>query len=215
MGTWLDYSLADFLLFAPATYWRLFELMNAAIWPLTLIIPTILLAVALATAHSWRYANWGVGIAFALAWASLAHLFLGTYYAPINWAVSWITPFAWLQAILLVALVPGLRFAWPARKPQVAYGLIALAIAYPFVGILAGRPLSQAEIAGLAPDPTALLTLGLIALAQPNWRIPLLLVLPMGWMLFSAATLLAMEEPSAWVIAAALPMALWIGLRKA
>ena len=33
MSEWWTYHLSDFLLFAPRTYYRLFELYNAAIWP--------------------------------------------------------------------------------------------------------------------------------------------------------------------------------------
>ena len=33
MSEWWTYSLSDFLLFSPRTYYRLFELYNAAIWP--------------------------------------------------------------------------------------------------------------------------------------------------------------------------------------
>ena len=33
MSEWWTYSLSDFLLFSPRTYYRLFELYNLAIWP--------------------------------------------------------------------------------------------------------------------------------------------------------------------------------------
>src|SRR5262245_40135328 len=33
MSEWWTYSLSDFLLFSPRTYYRLFELYNAQIWP--------------------------------------------------------------------------------------------------------------------------------------------------------------------------------------
>ena len=33
MAEWWTYSLSDFLLFAPRTYYRLFELTNEALWP--------------------------------------------------------------------------------------------------------------------------------------------------------------------------------------
>jgi hypothetical protein len=36
MSEWWTYRLSDFLLFAPNTYYRLFELYNDAIWPLQL-----------------------------------------------------------------------------------------------------------------------------------------------------------------------------------
>ena len=33
MSEWLSYRPSDFLMFAPRTYWRLFELHNGAWWP--------------------------------------------------------------------------------------------------------------------------------------------------------------------------------------
>src|SRR5205807_4521090 len=33
MSEWWTYSLSDFLLFSPRTYYRLFELYNLALWP--------------------------------------------------------------------------------------------------------------------------------------------------------------------------------------
>ena len=33
MSEWWTYSLSDFLLFSPRTYYRLFELYNREIWP--------------------------------------------------------------------------------------------------------------------------------------------------------------------------------------
>src|SRR5262245_33918588 len=37
MPEWWTYSLSDFLLFSPRIYYRLFELYNAAIWPLQIL----------------------------------------------------------------------------------------------------------------------------------------------------------------------------------
>ena len=33
MSEWWTYELSDFLMFAPATYWRLVELYNRGLWP--------------------------------------------------------------------------------------------------------------------------------------------------------------------------------------
>lgn len=46
MSEWWTYSLRDFLLFSPHTYYRLFELYNQALWPLHL------LALAIGCSHS-------------------------------------------------------------------------------------------------------------------------------------------------------------------
>ncbi len=37
MSEWWTYRPEDFLLFSPRVYWRMFELHNAALWPLHLV----------------------------------------------------------------------------------------------------------------------------------------------------------------------------------
>ncbi len=67
---------------------------------------------------------------------------------------------------------------------------------YPLVAFFSGRPLGQAEVFGLTPDPTALATLGLLLGAKraPWW----LWIMPAGWCLFSAMTLWALHAPEAF-----------------
>ncbi len=45
MSEWWTYSLSDFLLFSPRTYYRLSELYNIAIWPAQIVM--LALGVAL------------------------------------------------------------------------------------------------------------------------------------------------------------------------
>ena len=66
---------------------------------------------------------------------------------------------------------------------------------------LVGRPWRQAEVFGLAPDPTALATLGLLLLLLPSrcsrwllWPIPLL------WCSISGMTLATMGAREAWLM---------------
>jgi hypothetical protein len=65
---------------------------------------------------------------------------------------------------------------------------------FPLLGPLLGRSWSQAEIFGIAPDPTAVATLGILLFsgARPLWW---LFPLPVVWCLVSGATLWAMEAP--------------------
>jgi hypothetical protein len=202
----MSYSLADFLLFSPETYWRQFELMNSALWPAAAMIPTVLIGVAVLGVLGWRRSGWAVGVALAGCWAMVAHTYFGSYYATINWAIAWVIPFAWAQAVLALVLSPGLRFPRGLGHMWLRCAPIVVALAYPIVGLAAGRPLAQSEIVGLAPDPTALLTLGLTGLARPSWRILALSILPTAWLLLSAATLFAMAEPTAWVLGASLSL---------
>ena len=87
--------------------------------------------------------------------------------------------------------------------------LAALAIlAYPLLAPLQGRPWGAAEIVGLAPDPTAIATLGLLILARGplvGW----LLVVPALWCLLAAATLGTMGAMQGWLPLVAVPIALY------
>jgi hypothetical protein len=73
---------------------------------------------------------------------------------------------------------------------------------YPLLAPLLGRGWPQAEVFGIVPDPTVTATVGLLLLAEgaPRW---ILLPAPVLWCAVSAATLLAMGSPEAWVLLAA------------
>ena len=45
MSEWWTYSLTNFLLFSPRTYYRLFELYNAQVWPLQIVTLALGLAI--------------------------------------------------------------------------------------------------------------------------------------------------------------------------
>jgi hypothetical protein len=82
--------------------------------------------------------------------------------------------------------------AKPGIVRQGLGGLLAgVGLLYPLVGLLAGRSLWQVEVFGLAPEPTALVTLGLLLLSPylvartGGW---LLLVIPALSLLLGAAT---------------------------
>jgi hypothetical protein len=82
--------------------------------------------------------------------------------------------------------------------------LILSLLLYPTFAPLVGRAWRQAEVFGVAPDPTVIATIGLLLLAEgpPHWG---LLAVPVLWCLVSGATLLAMGSPEASVL---LPVAL-------
>ena len=79
MSEWWTYRPSDFLLFAPRTYYRLFELYNADIWPLhivALLAGVMILVLMLSRAAAWR----GRVIAAILAacWLWIAWAFTGS-----------------------------------------------------------------------------------------------------------------------------------------
>ena len=204
---WLGYEPEDFLLFAPRTYWRLFELENAAREPLTPFLPVLgLLAIAVAL----RPRPWSgrlVWAALAAGWIWSGLVFVGERYATINWAAAWAAPVFAAEAAA-VAWFGTVRGRLGPLAPVGAPGRLGLSLAvwavalHPLLAPLDGRPLHQAEIVGVAPDPTALLTLGLLALAPRGLAPTALALVPAVWCAASAATLLAMGEWQGWVVLA-------------
>src|SRR3712207_4733924 len=102
MPEWWTYSLSDFLLFSPRTYYRLFELYNAAVWPGKVLALAVGLAIA---AMLWKPRRWQgqvVAILLAASWLWIAWAYFLMRYATINWAAPYIaTAFAG-EALLLV-----------------------------------------------------------------------------------------------------------------
>ena len=191
MTEWWTYRLSDFLLFSPRTYHRLFELYNAALWPLhvaTLALGAALLVLAL---RGRARPAWAV---LAACWLWVGWAFLLQRYATINWAAPWFAAAFTFQGVaLLLASAFG---AAPRARPgshwthRLGLGLLLFAlVVQPWLGVLQGRPWVQAEVFGMAPDPTALATLGalLVLAPRPPWRW-LLWPIPLLWCAIAAAT---------------------------
>jgi hypothetical protein len=144
----------------------------------------------------------------ALACLGAAH-FLATRYAPINWPMVYAAWGFGMQVLVLtlVAVIGSRKWFDKNGSAATATGWALLGYAtilHPFVGLAFGRPLAQAEIVGIGPDPTALACLGLLSLVWPGlWGIACA-TLPVLWCAFSAATLLTLGEPQGWVLIAAL-----------
>jgi hypothetical protein len=210
MSEWWTYRPSDFLMFAPRTWWRLFDLQNEALWPAQWLgaLLALVLIVGLWRRHGPTLRVGALGL--ALAWAWVAYGFFWQRYAPINWAA---VGFAWafgLQALGLLAL----SFQHPVRtttatlRHGVGMGLLLWALlAHPLLPLAFDRPWTQAEVIGLAPDPTAIATLGLLLGidAGPRALLWLLRTGAIAWLVVSAATLATMGSAQAAVpLAAAL-----------
>jgi len=136
--------------------------------------------------------------------------FLAARYAPINWPVIYAAWGFGVQAVLLAALAVLGRWTWSVRRGAGAvlgWGLLVHAtILHPLIGLAFGRPLAQAEIVGIAPDPTAIACLGLLTLVWPGRAGLVVGLIPVVWCVASAVTLLALGEPQGWVIIGALSL---------
>ncbi|MDP1585001.1 MAG: DUF6064 family protein [Bradyrhizobium sp.] len=210
MSEWWTYRLEDFLLFSPRVYWRTIELHNAALWPLhvfTLIAGIIiLLLVARRPRSSVRW----LGLLLAIAWIFVGWSFLWTRYATINWAAAYVAPAFVVEGVLFLvagSLLNGLTFGRRGFVGWTGYFLLGFALAgQPSLAPLQGRGWASSEVFGIAPDPTAIATLGLLLLARGR-LVPLLLPIPVLWCLLSGITLRTMGEPQAWAHFSALALA--------
>jgi hypothetical protein len=198
MTEWWTYGPRDLLLFSPQTYYRLFELYNLELWPLQ--IPVLLLGVGV-LALWWRGGEAegrGIALILALAWLWVAWRFHWLHYASINPFARYVALAFVLQALLLLWLgaVRSRLTRLPSTRLQFAgLGIVVFALlVFPLLGPLLGRSWTQAEVFGMAPDPTALATLGVLSIAgvRPVWS---LLPIPVAWCLVSGTTLWAMNSP--------------------
>ena len=216
MSEWWTYRLSDFLLFSPRTYYRLFELYNEAIWPGHLVALAVGLAIAVMLRKPGPLRSRIVAALLAACWLWVAWAYLFTRYATINWAAPWLAAAFAIEASLLalVAVVAGGLSPRPGARPapRIGFGLFLFALAVqPLIGPLLGRPWSQIELFGLAPDPTAVGTMGVLLTAAGRRRW-LLLPIPLAWCALTGATLWTMGAPDAWVTPLAGALALGAGL---
>ena len=205
MSEWWTYDLSDFLMFAPRTYYRLFELHNAEIWPLQIV--TIAAGLA-ALGLAWRGAyGRAVAAVLAAAWIFVAWAYHWERYATISTAAPYYGAGFAVEAVLLAWVAcrrDGLSFdRQPGPVRWTGLALLAAGVAlYPLLAPVLGRPWTQAEIFGIAPDPTAVATVGALLLAKH--RIAWLLALPLLWCAITALTLWTMDASDAPVPALAL-----------
>lgn len=201
MELW-TYRPEDFLLFSPRVYWRLFELHNAAWWPLPLATWAAGLAFLLVVLRGQAAASRWIPLALAVFWAFVAWSFLWGRFTAINWVIAYVVPAFGVQALMLA--VDGLRRRGPVfegKSPAARIGLLLAAtclVGYPLLPPLFGRPWTEAEIFGLAPDPTAIVTVGFVLAAQGGFA-RALLVIPLLWLLLSSLTLWTMGDGQAWL----------------
>ncbi|MDP3692889.1 DUF6064 family protein [Bradyrhizobium sp.] len=215
MSEWWTYRPEDFLLFSPRVYWRMFELQNAALWPLQAL--TLAAGILILLLVAWRPRSWARWLALLLAilWIFVGWSFLWNRYAPINWAAAYVAPAFAVQGILFLVAgfwLNGLAFGRRGLAGWTGYFLLAFALAgQPLLAPLQGRGWASSEVFGVAPDPTAIATLGLLLLARGR-LVPLLLPIPVLWCFLSGITLHTMGEPQGWIshIALLLAVTAWI-----
>ena len=199
-------GLEDLLLFDARVYWRLFALENAAVWPAQPVAAAAALLLILSLLRGRRPSGRWLGPLLGAAWLWTGWHFVALRYGTVNWAAP---TFAWgfyAEAALLAALGLSGRLVFLRRGPGAwaGLGLMAAAFAWPLLALADGRPWGEAEVVVLAPDPTALATLGLLACAARNRWTALLCAAPVLWLALSALTLVTLGAWQGWIVLAAL-----------
>jgi hypothetical protein len=109
--------------------------------------------------------------------------------------------------LVIGSLRDGLAFDRRGLSAWTGYFILGFALAgAPLLAPLQGRGWAASEVFGIAPDPTAMATVGVLLLARGR-LLPLLVPIPVLWCLLSGMTLSTMEEPQAWAPYAVLALA--------
>ncbi len=219
MSVWLSYTLSDFLLFTPHTYYRLFELYNRALWPLHLLALALGLALIALLLRGGVWRGRAVAAILAACWLWVAWGYLYARYDSINWAARYFAVAFVVQAALLILVGVVMNRFTPGADAvhRVGAAIVAFALLLqPLIAPLLGRPWLQMEVFGLTPDPTVAATLGaLVALRRAHFS---LLIIPLLWCALTGATLWAMAAPDALLMPAiavlGLGLTVWKALRR-
>ena len=214
MSEWWTYTLSDLLMFSARTYFSLFALHNEAVWPAHLAaIAAGLVLVGCVVRGAGRAGRLAAAL-LALAWLWVAWAYHAQRYADINLAAPFFAIGFALQAVLLAWLATRHRapaiVSWRSPLGAFAFALVLLALLlYPLFALFEEHGWRQAEVFGIAPDPTVAATLGMLLL----WRAPWFLwPLPLLWCAVSGATLNELGVAQAWVLPAAGVLALAAGI---
>lgn len=201
MSEWWTYRLSDFLMFTSSTYFRLFELSNREWFPLQLVFITAGLLTIYYVAHRPKPVVFmAAAMLFGFVWIWVAWEFHWKRYMPVMLAAPYFAGAFVLQGVALI--LGGRILTAPDRRSRRELRLATVLLLFglllqPLLGLLAGRPATQLQVFGIAPDPTAVATLGLLFLLRASWT---LFVIPILWCLISAATLSTLDAPDVWVM---------------
>ena len=189
---------------------------NAAIVPLPAAAVLVSVAVLGHAARPVREGDRMASLFLAAAWAWVGIVFHLRYAATIDFMAPLYGGFFVAQAVLLLWTgVWRKQLIWRVHghaAGRIGCGLAVFAIAgYPLLGLLAGHDWTSLPWVGAAPDPTALLTLGLLLTARPvRWS---LLAVPALWSLVAGMTALSLDTPERLVLPAAAILAVVVAER--
>jgi hypothetical protein len=190
LATWLSYRPADLLMFSPETYRRLFERLNLELWPWHGLLALLVVAMLWLALRPEPRAHRAAGALLAAAWIAVAWGFFGLY-AEINLLAPWLASIFVAQAFAIgvIALFgPGLSIGHAGWRDRAGLAIALWGLlGHPLLLLALGHSPASVELFGLAPDPTAITTIGLLLSSRLRHPVPLL-ILPLAWCLIAALT---------------------------
>jgi len=204
MSDWWTYQLSDLILFTPQAYFRLIELYNISIWPVQLL--ALMLGCTIA-ALAWRRPNWSgrvISAILALSWLWIAWAFHLQRLADIHWVATYFAAGFAIQAILIIwtGVIKDRFVINPIGSAIQTLGFSIFIFALfvqPFLTVFFGSNWGQAELYGIAPDPTVTGTIGVLLLTniRKHWW---LIIIPVVWCIVNGATLWVLESMNFFVL---------------
>lgn len=178
--------------YSAEAYLELLSAYNDDIWPAHL--SAYALNIVLLGLLMWPRAGGDRIIAaiLALGWGWTGYLYLATYLAPLNWGAAAFGAVFGVQGFLLIwsgTLQDRLRFT--GDKSAASWlGLLLIIFAlivYPAGLILTGDGFLAVQHSGLSPNPTTIMTLGVLLLITDRTPFHLFLI-PIAWSIVEGAT---------------------------
>lgn len=204
------YTIEDVMPFTADVYQRLAERQIETFAPGQYIALLLgVAAVALAARGYFR----SVASVLGVVWAWVAITFHFRLFAELTWVANYLGGAFIAQALLIVAIAwwGGFRVGNDSRRSRVAVstGFLLAAgglIAYPLLDLI-GQEGVQSQWFAMSPDPTVVVTLGLLLVAcRPLWWL-LLMPIPLAWAAVSLAISDSLYLPRDWVLIAAVVLA--------
>lgn len=195
MSDLLSYSVSDFVSFSMEPYLALYKLYNDAIWPMQVVaaILTVLIFLIVWRGKDLSMAYTRISYAvLAAMWCWIATKFHLERFATINIGAGIYAALFYAQAafLLITALTAQTMTLVNQTGLLATFGrfifVFGIAI-WPIASVAGSGDVSYLHQFGLAPDPTALATLGIVMLATNRAKY-LLSVIPLIWLGLAATT---------------------------
>ncbi len=173
-------------------FFSLFESYNRAIWPAQVVAYALAMAAIALALRPTKHGGRVVAAILAAMWAWTGVAYHVQHFATINFLAPIFGAVFVAQAVLF-AWTGAVRAAMPVAFrgdlcgwTGLAFVAVALAV-YPLIGWALGHGWPQSPLVGVAPCPTAILTMGLLLLVpgRTPWH---LVVVPVLWSLVGGSS---------------------------